>query len=137
MIVIDTNIIISAIIKDSVTRKILVESSLDFGFPKISVAEIEKHKDYIMEKSGLGKLDFEKLLNTLFEYIYLIPQEIVQPQMEKAASVMGKIDIKDVVFLAAALALNSPIWTDDKDFERQNIIKIIKTSDLVRLFENV
>ena len=68
MIVIDTNIIISALIKDSATRKIIVESSLQFAYPEPSLQEIMKYKNYILEKSGYSKSTFDSILNKLLEY---------------------------------------------------------------------
>ena len=51
----------------------------------------------------------------------------------KAKKVMEKIDEEDVVFVASALCLGKDtiIWSDDKDFDRQKEVKIIKTKDLV------
>ena len=46
--------------------------------------------------------------------------------------IMDRIDKNDTPFIAAALAANLPIWSDDKHFEKQNKIKIFKTKDLVR-----
>lgn len=48
---------------------------------------------------------------------------------------MFDIDPDDVVFIAADLGINnSIIWTDDKDFDKQTDIRIIKTKELVKLF---
>ncbi len=44
-LVIDTSILISALLKDSVTREILFFSSIDFLLPEYAFEEIEKHKD--------------------------------------------------------------------------------------------
>ena len=41
---------------------------------------------------------------------------------------MGHIDKDDVIFIATALAFNCPIWSEDKHFQKQNIVKIFKTS---------
>ena len=79
IVVIDTNIIISALIKDSITREILINSNLTFKYPEISMQEIFKYKNYIMEKSGYNKEKLEKILNKLLEHIDLIPLELVKP----------------------------------------------------------
>jgi len=42
---------------------------------------------------------------------------------------MGHIDENDVVFIATALAFNCSIWSDDKHFQKQNRVKIFKTSE--------
>ena len=136
MIVIDTNIIISALIKESITRKIIIESGFSFAYPEISMQEILRYRGYILEKGNYNESNFNSILNKLFEYINLVPLKIVNSKLSEAKKIMEKIDINDIIFLATALALNkATIWSDDKDFERQKIIKIIKTKDMLKLFE--
>lgn len=135
MIIIDTNIIISALIKDSITRKIIIESSLVLGYPEISLNEIVKYKKYIIDKSGIDTEKFNQILSKLLNYIQLIPLDIIRTKMEIAKNIMKDRDINDTVFLAATLAYeNSLIWSDDKDFEKQDLVRVIKTRDLVKIF---
>ena|SRR3989344_9611815 len=136
MIVIDTNIIISALIKDSATRKIIVESALQFAYPEPSLQEIIKYKSYILEKSGYSKSTFDSILNKLLEYINLIPLSIIGPKLNRAKKEMESIDVKDAIFLALALVLdNAAIWSDDTDFEKQKSVRVLKTRDMVKMFE--
>ncbi len=135
MIVIDTNILISALIKDSITRKILI-SGLNFFYPEISLVEINKHQEYISKKSEYDKRTFEAILNTLLDYINLVPLEIIRPKIKAARKIMGNIDANDVVFLATALTLDhAVIWSDDADLERQKFIKVLKTKDMIQIFK--
>ena len=136
IIVIDTNILISALIKDSITRRLIVSSGMNFCYPEISLHEIRKHKKLIMEKSGLSEKELGSLIERVLEYIVLIPTEVITEHIGEARSVMLKIDTKDVVFIATALSFkNSIIWSDDKDFERQNAIKVITTKQFAKMFE--
>ena len=134
-IVIDSNILISALIKDSSTRRIIVESGLEFSYPEISLQEISKHKQLILQKGGYTEDKLQKIMNKLLEYINLIPTQIIQPKLTEATTIIGSIDPNDVVFIAAALALNAKIWSEDKDFERQTKITILKTNALINRFE--
>jgi predicted nucleic acid-binding protein len=135
IVVIDTNVIISALIRDSLTRKVIIESGLNFVYPEISLHELRKHKKTIIDKSGLPEKDIDKLLDKLLEYVVLIPTEAVKSHLDEAKLIMQKIDPNDVVFIAAALTFrNSVIWSDDKDFERQKRIRIVKTRDFARVF---
>ncbi len=135
IVVLDTNVIISALIKDSLTRKVIIESGLNFVYPEISLHELRKHKKTIIDKSGLPEKDIDKLLDKLLEYVVLIPTEGVKSHLDEAKNIIQKIDPNDVVFIAAALAFrNSVIWSDDRDFERQKRVRIVKTKDFARLF---
>ncbi len=46
--VIDTNILISALIRDSTTRKIIVKSGWEFYYPEISFHEVRKYKGLVL-----------------------------------------------------------------------------------------
>ena len=131
-IILDVNIILSALIKDSAVRKVIIESGFEMFFPEISLHKIRKYEDYILRKSGLKKEDYDKILARLFEYIRLIPNEEILQNWDKAKEIMGHIDQEDVVFAATALSLeNSVIWSDDKDFEKQKAIITFKTNDIL------
>ena len=77
-IVIDTNILISALIKDSITRKIIIQSGFRFYYPEISLMELKKYRDYIIKKSKISEKDFDVLLNKILEYIITIPEDIIK-----------------------------------------------------------
>lgn len=133
-VIIDTNSIISALIKDSSSRKIIIESGIEFYAPEEIIIEIYKHKDLILKKSDLTKKDFGILFKKLLEYIKIVPNFEVLNKEKEARNIMDHIDKNDTVFIACALCLeNDGIWSDDKHFEKQRRIKIWKTDDLIRL----
>ena len=55
-------------------------------------------------------------------------------KLKEANKLMGHIDQDDVVFLACALSLNIPIWSDDKDFKKQEKIKTFTSQEMVAMF---
>jgi len=137
IIVLDTNIILSALIKDSMTRRILIESGWDFYYPALSVEEIKEHRDLVLEKSGMTKEEFYGLVYALFNCIQIVPQENIKEQLLKAKELIGERDPDDVVFIASALSLNCVIWSDDKDFQEQKTVRIYTTKEITRLFLGV
>jgi predicted nucleic acid-binding protein len=40
---------------------------------------------------------------------------------------------EDIPCFALALALNSPVWSNEKEFKSQSKIKVFSTSDMVNL----
>ena len=49
---------------------------------------------------------------------------------------MNEIDVTDSAFIAVALALNTDgIWTEDKDFLKQNNVKVYSTGDLAKMLD--
>ena len=134
--ILDSNIIISALIKDSKTREIIAKTDQKFLIPEIVIDEIRKYKGLIIEKSKMSEEDYTAVLKKLLSYIEVIPNEVTEQNLEKAIKIMADIDIKDVIFIAAALSYpDSKIWSDDKHFERQNEVKILKTKEMVLIFE--
>lgn len=132
-LVVDTNIIFSALIKDSLTRKILTHLDAELYSIEFSEQEIKKYKAEIFQKAGMSEIELDFLLEKLKERLCNIDNTVVALEMQKALEIMKEIDPKDSPFLAAALATNSDIWSDDKHFEKQNLVKIWKTKDLVKL----
>jgi len=134
-LVIDTNILLSALIRNSKTRKILMESGLTFYYPKISLKEVEKYKWLVMEKADINESDFNELIESLLQYIILV-SEIDSLKIKEAEKIIGHLDPNDVTFIALALSLeNNGIWSDDTHFQKQDKIKVYKTEDIVKLIE--
>lgn len=129
-LVIDTNRIIAALIRDGQSRNIITKNH-DFITTDFSLEEINKHKQEILEKSGMDEFSFDLLLALVFYNIEIVPVSEYEGSIKEAKDLMGERDIEDVPFLALALAKEAGgIWSDDKDFESQNKIKIFKTRDL-------
>ena len=133
-VILDVNIILSALIRDSTTRKIILNSEFDFYFPELSLHKIRKYKDYILEKSGLSEEEYDKILAILFKYIQLVPTEEIEKNWDEAKKIMEHIDKEDVVFIATALSIeDSVIWSDDRHFEKQDKVKVLKTKEIANL----
>ena len=131
-VIIDTNIIISALIKDSITRKIIVESGWEFYYPEVSLHELRENKTEILEKSGLEETEYLKLASKILSYMNLLSDEQIAVNLNQAKEELGKIDSDDIPFLAAALSIpNAFIWSHDSDLEKQKLVKVIKTKDIL------
>jgi len=132
-IVIDTNIFIAAIIKPSFVRRLIVESNADLLFPETIIEEIEKNKDEILRKSGLSDEDLQTVINILLDYVELIPKSEIRPYMKEASGIINRIDPEDTPFIAACLAQNAILWSDDKDLKKQIKIKVLNTKEIMRI----
>ena len=127
-IVIDTNIIISALLKDSITRKILTDFRFLFLLPSFALSEINKYKDEICEKASITKEEFYELLRRIMRNIQIINHEYYSAYIKEVEGLIKDVD--DVSFLALALSLNCLIWSDDKHFQEQKRIKILTTKEM-------
>jgi len=132
---VDTNIIIAALIKNGIIRKILTDFKINFLFPDYGIGEIYKYKEEIKTKANMNEKEFNILLLRILKYIKLVPLDIIAKHKEESDNIMKNIDKDDSVFIATALAFNCSIWSEDNHFKKQNKIKVITTKDLLKILK--
>lgn len=136
-LVIDTNIVFAALIKDSKTRELILSSKLQLFCIKEIIDEIANYRTQIIKRANISMTTFDSLLDEIIKQITLFPQTVIQPCTDEANSLLAHRDKKDVPFLALALCIKvDGIWSSDKDFDEQSKIKRISTSDLVELLKS-
>lgn len=131
-IVIDANIIFSALIKNGVTKRLISEPSLSLFTPKLLIEEFIKHLWELKQKTNSDEdMLKERLDGYLIRNIKLIPSEDLNNFIPEAQSICP--DIGDVAYFALALKLNCPIWSNDKALKKQTRVNIISTEELINL----
>ena len=87
-----------------------------------------------MKKAKIPGPDFDLLLHTLLDRITLVPFEDFEHEYEHAIRIMETIDENDSAFLAVGLALGiGSIWTEDRHFLRQDLLRVCSTRDLIEM----
>jgi predicted nucleic acid-binding protein len=122
------------LLKDSVTRKIIVYSGADLCYPETALHEIRKYEKEIIRRAGITRDDYKKIFSKLWEYIEIVPEERLLEKLQEAKKIMLPIDPNDALFIAAALRIGADIGSNDKDFKKQRKIRIWQTKDLIKLF---
>ena len=136
-LVIDSNVLISALLRNGQTRHLLIRSGLELYMSDFVLNEFERHIDLFVKKTKLSRDVLRNVLQLLIEDIIIVETKEIIPHLSEAKLIMDSIDPDDIPILATALAISSDgIWTDDKHFQLQNIVPIWKTSDLIEKFEN-
>ena len=133
--VIDANVILSRLISDSMTRRLLVELEDSFLTPAYVHDEIETYTEMVSEKSGLSSAEVEELIKILFKRIDVVPRSVVLESLQEAARIMRDTDPDDAVYLAAALERDAHLWSDDGDYDEQDTVPVATTGDVVERFE--
>ena len=132
-LVVDTNRIIAALIKDSVSREIILSGKLELITIRFALSEARKHKKYVLAKTGLTEERLDELITKLFDRIYIVPDSLIKSNLPKAIGMMEDIDPTDAPFISLALSVeNDGIWSDDKHFAKQKTVKIWKTGALLK-----
>jgi predicted nucleic acid-binding protein len=130
-IVIDSNILFSALIRNSETRKIILNYDGFFLFPSYILIEMDKHKEELLEKSKLSKGDFDQLLHLLMRRVMVVPNDVIKPYVKDAIKIVKDIDIDDTIFIACVLAYKESIlWSNDKKLKNQHRVKVLNTEEI-------
>ena len=133
--VIDTNIIFSALLRNSVTRKIILSDVFELYVPEYLYEEIARHDDLILEKSKLSTTDYTALLLLFQKHTKIAKHEVYERKMPLAEQTTKEIDVTDSPFLALALALGNPIWTNDAHLKQQNLVDVYTTEKVLELLQ--
>lgn len=133
-LVVDANVIISALVSDSKSRELIVTLEPELLTPEIVHDEIGRHRELIVEKSGMDDDRVEQFLGLLFRYIETVPVADFHGEIDKAEEAIADIDPDDVLYVACALACEAAIWSDDSDFEEQSLVEVYPTVQVVEAF---
>ena len=130
-LVVDANILFSALIKEGLTAELLISDKLQLFAPEFLFTEFTKYKDLILKKTHRNEEEFNQFLEILKEQISIIPKKEIKPFINEADKISP--DPKDTVYLALAIALKSDIWSNDKKLKQdQTKITIYSTEELIK-----
>ncbi|HLC36948.1 MAG TPA: PIN domain-containing protein [archaeon] len=131
-VIIDANILFSALLKKGLTRRVLFIPEIELYSPEFLFEELAKYRNYLLKKF-LGKPEeFELLLELLTSQIKFIADKELKPFLPASASLIE--DSKDWLYLACALKEDAIIWSNDKSFKKQKRIKTFTTIEMKKEF---
>jgi len=133
-LIVDSNIIFAALIRDSITAKLLFVDDLHLYTPEFLLDEVRKYQKYLSNKTHRTKEEFESIYNVIKKRIVFIPMNYITPFIEKADKISPDPD--DSVYFAAALKMNISIWSNDKRLTKQDKVKIYATHDLYEMYKS-
>lgn len=134
ILVVDTNIVISAIIKSSTTQAIILKEEFKLFSLEFLKDEIEEHKDLILKKTRYSEQDFQIILSLVYSEITIVPKSYYQYLKQEILEITP--DKKDWPFLALAKHLNARLWSNDSDLkQKQSVVSVITTTDLLKLLK--
>ena len=130
-IVVDTNILFSFFWKNSLTKKLILNSSLELYSPIYVIEEILKYKSEIIKKTNINNDSFDHFLNELKDSIQLIKRIDYSDFLVDA--MLLSPDEKDADFFALCLKNSCPIWSNDLTLKKQEKIKVLTTKEIILL----
>jgi predicted nucleic acid-binding protein len=121
--------LIAALLRDGVTRRIIKRLPASLITVEQALRTVVSYREELSRRANVDADAFDIILGSLMLSFDVIPQIEYNAWLPTARRLMG--DPEDVPFLALALAKGAPIWTDDRHFRRQNVVRVISTAELV------
>jgi len=133
-LIVDANVLFSALIRPNDTFLLLFEDALELHAPAYLLEELAEHRDEIAAKTSLEAGKFDQVLERISSRIRLAPWAALAAKEAEAMRISP--DAGDVPYFALALLLGPDvrIWSNDKKLRNQNHVPIISTSELVHIF---
>ncbi|WP_341328581.1 PIN domain-containing protein [Methylotuvimicrobium sp. KM2] len=117
-LVIDANILIRAVLGARVRH--LIEyycESVAFYMAEANAKEAEFYlSTELAEKRNLSEEIWRPVFNGILNTVQIITDDVLIEVESKAKARIASRDINDWPAVAAALLLDCPVWTEDKDF---------------------
>ena len=134
-LVVDANILVSGLIKNGITRELMLNNDLDLYTSDFIFIELFKHMKEIAKKADMTINEFNDMTEilTVESGLKTITKDEVRSFIDTANNISPDID--DALYFSVALKLNCAIWSNDKKLKNQNYVKIYSTSDLVKILK--
>ena len=132
-LVVDANILFSALMKDSTTRALILSDKFSLIVPQFVMDEFTKHISQISAKTSLDEPELSRLLKGLIDTskIKIANNEELVLFLKDADKICPDPD--DVQYFALALKHKCPLWSNDKALRRQSRVKVLSTEDILKL----
>lgn len=135
LLVVDANVVISALVAKGVSYRVFLLNSLlkkfDFIAPEFLWREVEKHRETLLEETKLPPGEFDEMLDFLKEEIVIVPAKDFIGFLPGAEKVSP--DPKDKQYFALAIAFNCGIFSGDLKLKEQSGVKIYSPSELLEV----
>ncbi len=116
---------------DSSASKIFELHPFKFVAPEFITSELDEHKEECMKKSGLTKQEFKARRAYVGAKISFISVGAYKKFLKKAVKAVDDRD--DAPYIALALALKKPIWSNDPDLKKQALVDVFTTKELIEI----
>lgn len=131
-LVVDTNVLLAALLKEAISRELLLDTHLRLFAPEHLIHEIQR---LLKVSSGLRKRiqltpkELENLFFMLTEHIETVSKKEFISQVPEALTIAPHKE--DAPYLALALHLKIPIWSNDQGIHAQSKVKVYTTKELL------
>ena len=106
--------------------------------PEYALGELQSHRMEVQERWGLSTAEMDrKMLELRIRVRFIPPIGYLHCLHDAFNALMGAGSVKNVIedvdFIALALAIRSPLWSNDRMLQKQEFVPILTTADIARL----
>lgn len=133
-LVVDANILLAALLRDSTTRRLILDPHLHLYAPEHLLTETERHlvkSDRFRRRLGLNKRELTVLFMSLTADISVVPE--TEYVLKRTLSRRLAPHPEDAPYLALAIHLRIPLWSNDAGMRNQQRVVVITTTELVKI----
>ena len=110
--VLDTNKALSSLMRDGLVRRLILYPTIELYAPGYLTEEINEHKSDILKK--VPEEFFRLMMDELKRKLIVVKADELLLSRDEAMRIAQEFDEDDWPFVAVALKLGIPIWTNDK-----------------------
>ena len=137
-LVIDANILLASLVKDAITRELMLDPRLTLVAPEHLLSETSnllKKSSSLRKRIGLPHQELQLLFEVLTQEIQTKPHAEYKLRMKEAITIAPHKE--DAPYMAVALALNMPIWSNDKGMHAQTRVRVYTTRRVLKILEGL
>ena len=137
MIIIDTNVLLSFLLTNGITRRIITENPAVFITPEYCFEELWEHRDR-WNKKDLSDSELREIINNVKRlFVMVVSPDVYNAYISEGEELTD--DKEDAPIIALALFVdNEGIWTYNTKHFRQEVfgehIFVLSTKDVIKLY---
>lgn len=136
MLIVDANVVISALIPGSKSIELLFNlnrAGHRLLSPEFLLEEVSRNIPDLERDSGLTLEELKSSFKLLLKRIEIVPKSEYSQFLEEAKRISPHL--KDSPYFALSLAFNkSPIWSREPRLKRQKVVKVLSDSEVKEYF---
>lgn len=135
-VIVDANIIISAIIKpeSEIASLLLLNTKAELVIPDYALEEIKRHRSRICHERGVSSSFFTEMLSKItFRLLVFSTEMLSNETLLQAVALTSSIDPNDALYVSFSLELDALFWTGDlklyRGLRRKGFNRVINTAE--------
>ena len=131
-LVVDANILLAGFMRTAITRELLLDTRLRLHAPEHLIYETRKHllgNSSLRKRIGLSSKQIEEIWFVLTQNIESHAQTDYHKSYASALKIASHPE--DTPYLALALDMGIPLWSNDKGMKTQERVRVFTTQEII------